>query len=169
MTLARACAHFTNWTAGHETRTDRLGAARLAFPPGHIEIDNRLSWLLGRLDQVWGNDAAYVHLLRDPDEVARSFANRASQGILRAYRTDIISRRTEMRARARMIDFAQDYVATVTSNISLFLRDKRHVMAMRVDSFGTDFDAFCAWIGAAGDLAAARAELAVRHNATETT
>ena len=52
----------TNFTAGHETRTNRLGAARLDYPDRHIEADNRLSFFLGKLNARWGDDAHYVHL-----------------------------------------------------------------------------------------------------------
>lgn len=167
MTLARACAHLTNRTSAHESRTHLLGPDRLAYPPRHIEIDNRLSWLLGRLDQTWGNRAAYVHLTRDPDEVARSYAARAHQGILKAYRNDIIARSRFKNRKAQVIDFARDYVDTVTDNITLFLRDKTHVLPMTLESLSEDFETFIGWSGAEGDLDAARAELAVRHNATK--
>ncbi len=167
MTLARACAHLTNRSSAHESRTHLLGPDRMAYPPRHIEIDNRLSWLLGRLDRTWGDRAAYVHLTRDPDEVARSYAARAHQGILKAYRNDIIARSRFKNRKAQIIDFARDYVDTVTDNITLFLRDKTHVLPMTLESLAEDFETFIGWSGSEGDLAAARAELAVRHNATK--
>lgn len=166
MTLAHACGHLSNWTAGHETRTHRLGDARLAYPLRHIEVDNRLSWILGRLDRLWGDEAAYVHLTRDPEAVARSFAARANQGIIRAYRTDILSRSRTLSTQVPVISFCRDYVATVTDNITAFLKDKTHVLPMRLETMGPDFDRFLDWSGAMGDLDAARAEIAVRHNAT---
>jgi len=167
MTLAHACAHLTNRTSAHESRTHLLGPDRLAYPPRHIEIDNRLSWLLGRLDKTWGDRAAYVHLTRNPDEVARSYAARAHQGILKAYRQDIIARSRFKNRKAQIIDFARDYVDTVTENITLFLRDKTHVLPMTLETLDEDFETFIGWAGAEGDLDAARAELAVRHNATK--
>lgn len=166
MTLSHACNHLTNWTAAHESKSYLTGAARLAFPPRHIEIDNRLSWVLGRLESTWGNDAAYVHLTRDPEAVAKSFAARASQGILKAYRTEILYRAQLRAPRTALITYCRDYVDTVTQNIRAFLKDKTHVMDMRLETMADDFDAFCGWIGAEGNLAAARAELAIRHNAT---
>lgn len=167
MTLAHACAHLTDRTSAHESRTHLLGPARLAYPPRHIEIDNRLSWHLGRLDQVWGDRAAYVHLTRDPEAVAQSYAARAHQGILKAYRLDITARARHKNRDAQVIDFARDYVATVTANISHFLRDKTHVLPMALESLAEDFETFLGWSGAQGDLAAARAELAITHNATK--
>ena len=167
MTLARACDHITNYTSAHEGRTHALGADRLAYPARHIEIDNRLSWFLGRLDRTFGDNAAYVHLIRDPDDVARSYAGRSNQGILRAYRTAIVSRAARRNPKARVIDFSRDYVDTVTENLTTFLRDKTHVMVIRLETLGPDFDRFIDWIGATGDLDAAQAELLVRHNASE--
>lgn len=165
-TLARACGHFDNFTASHESRTHLLGPARLAYPDRHIEIDNRLTWFLGRLDATWGDDAAYVHLTRNPDEVAASFAKRAGQGILKAYRQDILMRAPKKSADVPLIDFCRDYVDTVTTNIAAFLKDKSHVMDMRLETMSEDFDQFVDWIGATGDLDAARADLGERHNAS---
>jgi len=169
MTLARACSHMTNWTSAHEGQTHLTGPARLIYPPRHIEIDNRLSWMLGRLDRDWGDAAAYVHLMRTPEAVAQSFAQRSNQGIIRAYRTDILARARTRTPRAPLIGFCRDYVDTVNANIRCFLKDKSHVLDMRLEQIGPDFDRFCDWIGADGDLPAARAELGTRHNATEST
>ncbi len=166
MTLARACAHLTNYTSAHEGRTHALGDNRFAYPPQHIEIDNRLSWFLGRLDRTFGDNAAYVHLIRDPEQVARSYARRANQGILRAYRTTIVSRAARRNPQAKIIDFSRDYVDTVTENIAAFLRDKTHVMVIQLETLAPDFDRFIDWIGATGDLDAARHELTILHNAS---
>jgi hypothetical protein len=166
MTLSHACAHLTNYTAAHESRTHLLGPARLAYPPRHIEIDNRLSFFLGRLDARFGNDAAYVHLWRDPEAVAQSWAARANQGMMHAYRFGIMSRARNLNRKAELIDFCRDYVDTATTNIRAFLRDKTTVMTMQLETIGADFDRFVDWSGAEGDLDGARAELHVRHNAT---
>ena len=166
MTFARACAHFDNDTAAHESRTHHEGAARYAFPDRHIEIDNRLSWLLGRLDRHWGDQAAYVHLTRDPEEVAESFRKRAGQGIIKAYKDVIIARSTGRAKRVPVLEFCRDYVDTVTENIATFLADKSHVMHIRLETAQTDFPRFCEWIGATGDMKAALGEFSVRHNAT---
>ncbi len=167
VTLARACAHIMNRTSSHEGRTFLVGPARLAYPPRHIEIDNRLSWYLGRLDRDWGDRAAYVHLTRDPEAVARSYAGRAEYGIIRAYREGIALHSARRNPTATAMDFARDYVETVTENLRAFLRDKTHVLPMALESITADFDAFIAWSGSTGDLDAARAELAITYNATK--
>ena len=165
-TLHKACSHLTSHTSAHEGRTHMIGPARLAFPPNHIEIDNRLAWFLGRLDEAWGDRAGYVHLTRNPEDVAQSFAKRAGQGIMRAYRTDILLRSKYKGPYDPLISYCRDYIETVTSNIHHFLRDKTHVMDMTLENITEDFEMFVGWAGLAGDLDAARAELAVPHNAT---
>ncbi|WNC29392.1 hypothetical protein [Thermosynechococcus sp. PKX82] len=45
-------------------------------PIATLEVDNRLSWFLGRLDQTYGDRAYDVHLRRDDLSVARSYRQR---------------------------------------------------------------------------------------------
>ncbi|MEM9343375.1 MAG: hypothetical protein AAGA87_10030 [Pseudomonadota bacterium] len=162
-TFARACSHFTNYTAGHETRTARLGADRFDYPRHHIEADNRLTWLLGRLDRHFGEAPLYVHLRRTPGRTIDSFARRSTGGIMRAYRGDGILMGLEETDMSRV---AADYVDTVTTNVELFLARKPHVMDMRLEHMQQDFPDFCDRISAQGDLDAALAEFSIRHNAT---
>ncbi len=152
----------TSHTAGHETRIRRVGEERLAYPPDHIEADNRLSWLLGRLDDRFGADAYYVHLTRDESDTARSFLARYGQGIMYAYRTAIIAHPTGVEP----LEVALDYVRTVDRNIAAFLRDKPHAMEVRLEHAKEDFRGFWGWVGAEGDLEGALAEWDVRHDAT---
>lgn len=165
-TFVAACRHFTNFTAGHETRARKVGAERLAYPEHHIEADNRLSWLLGRLDAAFGREAFYVHLLRDPEAVAASYATRWKEGVgtlPAAYQRGILHQSPEDR-----LDICRDLVATVTANVETFLRDKPLQMTMHLESIGDEFPAFCRAIGAEGDLKAAVAEWSSRYNATPT-
>jgi len=107
-----------------------------------------------------------VHLIRDPEAVAQSYARRAGYGIVRAYRTDILMRAPLKNPEAADIDFARDYVDTVTENIRVFLAGKPRTMTVRLETAATDFSRFWDWIGAEGDRAAALAEWRVRHNAS---
>lgn len=164
-TFERACRHITNYTAGHETRAAILGPARLDYPPDHIESDNRLAWFLGRLDQRYGDDAFYVHLTRDPAAVARSYARRRQAGmILPAYAQGIYLGLTEALDDIALAA-AQDYVATVTANIEVFLRNKPQRMAFALANAQQDFARLWARIGAEGDLDAALAEFDQAYNA----
>jgi hypothetical protein len=166
VTFIRACEHATNFSAGHETRTRMTLDARLDYPAAHIEADNRLSWVLGRLQKNWGarDDVFYVHLKRDREATARSFALRLEKGtgIIAAYKNGVL-----MGARgADPLDICRDYVDTVTANIELFLADKPNVMTINLEAAIDDFPRFWRWAGLEGDLSAALREWEVRHNAS---
>lgn len=166
-TFIRAAEHIENYSAAHESRPHVIGPSRLDYPPDHIEADNRLSWLLGRLDREYGDRARYVHLIRDPEAVAASLARRTERGIMSAYQGHILMRGFKRNPGATALDFAHDYIDTVTENIRLFLRDKSQVMTFHVEKAATDFPRFWEWIGAEGDRAAGAAEWTIRHNASE--
>ncbi len=153
----------TSHSAGHETLIARIGDDRLAYPPDHVEADNRLTWLLGRLEDRFGDDAYYVHLTRDATATAQSFVSRYDRGIMQAYRTAIINKPS---ADIEPLEMALDYVHTVERNIAAFLVGKPHVMVVRLEHAKDDFRAFWDWIGASGDLDAALAEWDVKHDAT---
>lgn len=163
VTFAHAARHIRNFKVGHESRAKQLGQQRLAYPPDHIEVDNRLSWFLGRLDAVYGNGAVYVHLRRDPETVTESFNKRwhLSGSIMRGYADQVYA------APVRdPLAFCRDYVETVTANIELFLRDKTRKMEFWMERCATDWPDFWAMIGAEGDLDASLAEWNVIRNAS---
>lgn len=163
MTFIRACRWIENYSAGHESRVSRLGADRFAYPPHHIEADNRLSWLLGRLDRAYGDRAAYLHLRRERNGCAASFSRREGLelGIIRAYRQGIL-----MGAAGDSLTLAEDYLETVDRNIELFLKDKSRVLPFALEEAESDFRRFWHWIGAEGDLNAALREWQVSYNAS---
>jgi hypothetical protein len=162
-TFWRACTHIANYTSAHESRVDRLGADRLDYPANHIEIDNRLSWFLGRLERRFGGDALYVHLLRDEEAVAKSLAKHYSRGIIRAYRHAVLPGLSLDEDPLRV---TADYCDTVNANIAQFLKDKPRVLRFALESADQDFRAFWSAIGAEGDLDAALAEFGRKHNET---
>lgn len=162
-TLVEACSHITNFSAAHESRAACLGIERFAFPLNHIEADNRLSWVLGRLDQAFGDSARYVHLIRDREATAASFARRYDGGIMRAYRKGILF---EHAAGKEAIDVCRDYCDTVNSNIAHFLKDKSYTMEFHLENAKEDFRRFWDWMGAEGDLESALAEWDLKHNAS---
>ncbi len=161
-TFIQACQHISNYTALHESRAVLTGEQRLAYPPNHIEADNRLSWLLGRLDRQFGNNAFYVHLARDTQASAESFVRRKHFGIMHAYREGILLGGHQQTAQ----EFAFDYLDTVESNIALFLKDKTNKMDFHLETAATDFVHFWKNIGALGDLEKALAEWNTRYNAS---
>lgn len=166
-TFVQASRHATNFTASHESRSHLTGEARFAYPAQHIEADNRLTWLLGRLETTWGKQPLYVHLKRDPEATAQSFAKRAHRGILHAYRTTILMGAGKLNKSTEIIDFCRDYVQTVEENIALFLRDKPNVAHVTLETAQADFTDFWDRIGAEGNLDAALQEWDVKHNASK--
>lgn len=160
-TFIEACRHIRNFTAGHETRAGELGDARFAYPTAHIEADNRLAWVLGRLEEAYGDRAVYVHLTRDPEATAQSFLRRYGTGIIEAYASGILMGRSPS---ADRLAICRDYVQTVTANIEQFLRRQSSVLSVHLATIHEDFERFWAAIGAEGDRAAARATWQVRYN-----
>jgi hypothetical protein len=157
-TFAQACTHITNYSCGHETRIGMLGKARLAYPPDHIEVDNRLSWLLGRVEEAYGDDAYYVHLWRGREETAASYARRWGTGIVASYATGILGRLEKMTPDATPQAVCEDHWDTVEANIRHFLRDKTRRLDFPMEEGAERFPIFWEAIGAVGDLPAALEE-----------
>lgn len=162
-TFIQACRYITNYTALHESRLTYTGDRRLAYPENHIEADNRLSWILGRLDNKYSDDAFYVHLSRDVNATADSFARRKDFGIMKAYKEGILLFGEEHQS-AREV--ALDYIETIESNIELFLKNKNNKMNFHLESARTDFKDFWKKIGAEGDLDASLKEWSINYNAS---
>jgi hypothetical protein len=165
MTFIKACQHIDNFSSAHESRCDRLGDERLAYPDNHIEADNRLSWFLGKLDMQYGDDAVYVHLKRNNSDTAASYAKRLFPGgIIPAYRKGILQHLSDD---VPDISVSLDYCDTVNSNIEHFLKDKTRKMAFRLEDAQQDFQHFWTLIAAEGDLEAALAEFNTAHNSSK--
>jgi hypothetical protein len=162
-TFIQACQHITNYSALHESRCGLIGAERLNYPDNHIEADNRLSWFLGRLDQQYGNDAFYVHLRREREAAAESFARRTEFGIMQAYREGIV---LGLQGAPTPYEIALDYLDTIEANIELFLKDKEKKMAFQLERAEEEFRRFWQQIAAEGDLVAALATWQTRYNAS---
>lgn len=166
LTFARACEHITNYSAAHESRIDVM-PNRVEYPAQHIEVDNRLSWFLGRLDRRYGDDAFYVHQKRNREATARSLAAYSyDDGIVRTYRERII-RKPETELAASPVEICRHYCDTVNSNIELFLKDKTKAMEFWLESAEEDFRKFWKRIGAEGDLSASLQEWKRKYNALD--
>lgn len=164
VTFSKAAAHITNFTSGHETRCHLTGADRFKYPHRHIEADNRLSWLLGRLDREYGDEPLYIHLTRDADAVANSYLRRADRGIILAYRTEILMRAQRLNSDNPLLDFCRDYVDTVNENIKHFLRNKPRKLDFKLELAKEDFKIFWNAIAAEGDFSSALSEWDVCYN-----
>lgn len=163
--FARACDLITNYSSGHETRSSLLGDERLNYPRFHIESDNRLSWFLGRVDERFGTDAFYVHLIRDRNETSESYNKRwdNSVSIMKAYANGIL-----MKQANGLLD-CLDYYDTVNSNIRHFLKDKPYQMTITMTELKEMFPAFCDSINADCDIHDALAVWDRKHNASRLT
>ena len=160
VTFTAACSHITNYTSAHESLCSKLGGERLAYSDNHIEVDNRLSWFLGRLQEEYGDSAVYVHLRRDSGEIAESYNKRWANdlGIMSAYAKGILQ------SRRVGLDVAVDMVQTVNENIEFFLRDKSTVFYIDIENPEPGFRALWESVGAEGDIEEALAEFTVKHN-----
>jgi hypothetical protein len=162
-TFIHACRHISNFTAGHESNIHCIGKARLDYPAQHIEADNRLSWILGRLEEKFGDNAFYVHLRRNPKDAARSFSLRMNFGIMKSYREGVLLGGQPGQAD---LQIAEDYIQTAESNICTFLKDKSHKMNFQLEQAKPDFRSFWKNIDAEGDLTAALKEWDTSYNAS---
>lgn len=162
-TFIKACSHIENYSSAHESLLSQTGARRFHYPKNHIEADNRLSWLLGRLDDLYADDAFYVHLSRNPRDTAVSFSKRIDFGILKAYEQGILLHEKHL---SPPLDIAKDYIETVNSNIKLFLKDKSNKMEVSLENIESDFTEFWKRIDAQGNLANALAEWKTNYNAS---
>ena len=159
VSLNTACSYINNFTSAHESRSN----LHIDYPSNHIEIDNRLSWFLGRLERQYGDNAKYVHLKRNSDKVANSMLNRYNKGIMQAYHKRILL----FKPQATKLEICKDYVHTVNSNIESFLKDKTHVMEINVENFSEDFKKFWNFIDAEGNLEKALEQLSKKHNVSK--
>ena len=165
-TFYKACSHFTNYTAHHESRVSVTGLDdRLDYPSDHhIEVDNRLSWFLGPLGARYGDRPLYVHLVRDEDAVVQSFMHRWGGGIIQAFSSGIACKRKRRLSENEQRQVCQMYVRTVNANIAAFLEGKPFVFRFQLEDYARDFPAFVELIQARGNMDLAMFEFTRKHN-----
>lgn len=165
MTFFKACENIANWTVGHETNAHLLFQKRFDYPHRHIEVDNRLSWMLGRLDALYGDSPLYVHLYRDPLETTVSYAKRTWPGsIVRAYAEGIILHKPDEPTSYSVEEYALDMVDVVTANIRLFLKDKPKTMLFSLHKARQLWPVFWRLIRAEGDFERSLTTWDIKHN-----
>ena len=164
MTFVKACEVIGNYTSGHETQAGRLDD-RLVYPDRHIEVDNRLSWFLGGLGERYCDQPVYVHLTRDPNAVARSYARRFNvhAGIMSPCSRSILTRQAHRED--ERLPLARLYVRTVKENIEAFLGDKSTVVRIPIEQPHHGFDRMWRLLDATGDRDMAHSILSQKHNA----
>src|SRR5262245_23428243 len=175
-TFARACGHMTNFTSAHESHRQPGTKLRtrhdVRYPDNHVEVDNRLAWFLGSLEEEYGGDAFYVHLLRDREEVALSFLNRWEKrrtNIMFSFAWGMLTQaydQVTQLTREQRLEIARVYCDTVNANIRAFLRDKPRQLTIWLHDIQESFPLFWEQIGARGDLAAALRTWDTAYNAS---
>lgn len=160
-TFARACEHIQNYTASHQTR-DFNTVGIIDYPNNHIEVDNKLSYFLGRLEKKYGDSAYYVHLKRSKEDTASSFARRYDFGIIKAYKSHVLPVKED----APKMKVCRHYWETINSNIEMFLKGKSKKMTFHLETAEKDFQRFWSEIGAEGNLEAAINEWGHEYNAS---
>jgi hypothetical protein len=165
VSFIEACKHMQNFSAGHESRSRFLGTERMNYPDMHIEADNRLSWMLGRLEVFSRESVRFVHLIRDEKATAASHNHRWNNrwSIIRAYAESVLFKDLATLTEADKLAICIDYVHTVNENIAHYLADKNS-MVVQLENIQEDFAAFWQWIGAEGDLDAALKSLQTPQN-----
>lgn len=158
MTFANACRHATNYTVAHESGVHN--GYSLKYADQHIEVDNRLAWFPGRLSKDYPA-AYYVHLLRNRDDVARSFARRGA-----CQRTKLLHgfmHAVKQGVQGDLLAEAKELVDTVNANIRAFLENRPHA-TIQIEDPAEPFARMWNDIGAEGNLDAAIRALGERHN-----
>jgi hypothetical protein len=174
-TFARACDHLTNFTVSHNSLREGAGFDHkwsvLQSREMHIEVDDRLSWMLPVLDRLHGGEAYYVHLWRDPEKVVRSYTRpgrlHLPGSLVSTFYHGILGTPVEKR-RVTGEDAERAgalCVEIITKNIEQFLAGKPHQIFIDIDDPLDAFRRFYREIGAEGDLESALAEFRETHDA----
>ncbi|MFO7756792.1 MAG: hypothetical protein R6V34_12510 [Bacteroidales bacterium] len=161
-----ACKHIENYSAGHETLTKTIGSGRFDYNDNHIEADNRLSWDLGKLNEIFNDDAFYVHLKRDRDKVAESIMRRYYQpgSIIDSYCAGIKKTPPEKLNKQQRLAACYNYIDTVNANVEHFMSGKSRTITINLENIYDDFKEFWDIIGAEGNLDNALKEFSIKHN-----
>lgn len=170
MTFIRACSQITNYSVGHESLARMLGDDRFNYPDNHIEADNRLSWFPGALEQEFGKEAYYVHLIRSREDTIRSYNRRwiRNGSLIRAYCEGIHQIALHKLDKKRRQDVVADFYDQVNQNIRQFLSDKDQKITIHIEKTADNFPQFWKEIGAEGDMEKALEAFGQMYNKSKT-
>lgn len=162
LTFKKACSHISNYTSLHESKAKEVSLLRATYPDNHIEIDNRLNFFFGLIDEKYKDDVFFVHLKRNEKDVVKSFMKRFTKvGIMSGfYHSVFMLSKKEWFKKCRT---AIMYVKTTNKNIELFLKDRPSICIDIYDP-KENFVLFWNAIGAEGDLNKALTEFDVKYN-----
>ncbi len=156
LTFARARRFIENYTSAHGSDPQM----RLDYPDDHIEVDNRLPWLLGRLDEAYP-DAYFVHLLRNLEDTVRSFVERGSNRRTSPLHGFMFALKQGKADSPKAT--AEELVDTINANIRHYLQRRPHV-TIQIEDPQAGFTRMWREIGGVGDRSAALAALTECHN-----
>jgi len=156
----------TNFTVGHESNAGRLGDDRLHYPAQHIEVDNRLSWMLGSLDAKYGDHVYYVHLIRAKSPTVASYMRRWQhrESLVAGFTNGILMRDHKQLSPSERNTAVSTMYDTINTNIDFFLRGRSNACRVEMEEMEAGFTQFWQAIGAEGDLDAALRVLQQVHN-----
>ena len=171
MTIIRACEHITNYTSDHESGRLQKSHKKynLIYPEYHIESDNRLTWFLGSLQKMYGNEAFYLKLTRNKKNIIDSYLMRKSfnQGIIPAYAINIFQQNKWKISKKGYKWAVEHYVNTSYNNIDYFLEDKQHKLEIDIDNPLDKFKLFWNNIQAKGNIQLALNEFSSNYNSSK--
>lgn len=169
VTFARACSWMGNYTSGHETKASRVvGRERVQFPDHHVETDFLLIWYAGLLAETYDDaDTVYVHLHRDPEQVAQSYFNlwreEVRWSMMQAFGHAMVIH-PEYYTDSEKLDVCRFYVETVEANIRQFLATRMHKVTIELDHPKSPFTWLWGYLEATGSVEKGLAEFDWGHN-----
>jgi|LakMenEpi03Aug12_release.lakeMendotaPanAssembly.Ray.scaffolds.fasta_scaffold654532_2 hypothetical protein len=125
--------------------------------------------MLGSLEEHYGDNPIYVHLMRNPEEVAESYCKRYSPsfigGIMHGFGHGILQQATLYEGE-NLRNMADMYVNIVNLNIKSFLKDKSKVVIMDMANPRVSIVKIWEMGKIEGDIEKAFLEWDVKHNAS---
>jgi hypothetical protein len=118
------------------------------------------------MERKFGNDAFYVHLIRNKEETVHSYNRRwiRNGSLIRAYCEGIHQIALHKLDRSRRLEVVSDFYDQVNENIVQFLKGKEHKITMEIEKAREQYPRFWEMIGAEGDLEMAIAAFEQKYN-----
>lgn len=157
-TFYQACRHFTNYTTGHESHA---GFQEVPYPPdNHIEVSSQLVIWIPRLLRFYP-DAKFVHLIRERRSCVKSLAYQALKPM-----KDFASQwfqyfpenENEIPLKGAMLFYES------MNDLIPALVPASQLMTIQIETAQDQWETFCRWINAEGDLEEGAKKLLQQYN-----
>lgn len=130
-TFSEAFKKVEGYTSSHESRCQYLGEDRVLYPKNHFECDNRLVWFLPRLTEKYSKTSILVNIIRDRNDIAKSYNKRwAGIRIMKSYSQGILMRPVEI----NNFDVCLDYVNNAYEHIKYFSKDWKYYIEIDIEN-----------------------------------